>query len=121
MARWKPFRNSTARNSPQAAMFSGKFHVLRHLGEAFDKMPLSHKTRRARPELSEFLIVRAVDYQRKGFRPKTLLRPPKTAATSNPSGTTPLPTEQPPPPASTTVNACRRIAVAPAGSMTVTS
>jgi transposase len=36
MDMWKPFRNSTRRNGPQAAILFDKFHILRHLGEALD-------------------------------------------------------------------------------------
>jgi transposase len=32
----KPFRNSTRRNAPQAAILFDKFHIMRHLGEALD-------------------------------------------------------------------------------------
>ena len=37
---WKAFRNSTLKegNAPQAAILYDKFHVLRHLGEAMDKV-----------------------------------------------------------------------------------
>jgi transposase len=38
MDMWKPFRNSTIRHAPQAAVLFDKFHVLRHLGEALDKI-----------------------------------------------------------------------------------
>lgn len=38
MDMWKPFRKSTRRNAPQAAVLFDKFHVLRHLGEALDKV-----------------------------------------------------------------------------------
>ncbi len=38
MDMWKPFRNSTKRHAPQAAVLFDKFHVLRHLGEALDKV-----------------------------------------------------------------------------------
>ena len=38
MDMWKPFRNSTTRHAPQAAIRFDKFHVLRHLGEALDKV-----------------------------------------------------------------------------------
>lgn len=38
MDMWKPFRNSTQRNAPQASIVFDKFHVLRHLGEALDKV-----------------------------------------------------------------------------------
>jgi transposase len=38
MDMWKPFRNSTIQNAPQAAILFDKFHILRHLGEALDKV-----------------------------------------------------------------------------------
>jgi transposase len=40
MDMWKAFRNSTlkAGNAPQASILFDKFHVLRHLGEALDKV-----------------------------------------------------------------------------------
>jgi transposase len=38
MDMWKAFRKSTTQNAPQAAILFDKFHVLRHLGEALDKV-----------------------------------------------------------------------------------
>ena len=38
MDMWKPFRNVTARRAPQAAILFDKFHVMRHLNEALDKV-----------------------------------------------------------------------------------
>jgi len=38
MDMWKPFRNSTRTYAPQAAVLFDKFHILRHLGEALDKI-----------------------------------------------------------------------------------
>lgn len=38
MDMWKAFRKSTACNAPQAAILFDKFHVLRHLSEALDKI-----------------------------------------------------------------------------------
>jgi transposase len=38
MDMWKAFRNSSKRNAPQAAILFDKFHILRHLGEALDKV-----------------------------------------------------------------------------------
>jgi transposase len=38
MDMWKPFRNVTHEQAPQAAILFDKFHVLRHLGEALDKV-----------------------------------------------------------------------------------
>jgi transposase len=38
MDMWKVFRNSTANNTPQAGILFDKFHVMRHLNEALDKV-----------------------------------------------------------------------------------
>ena len=38
MDMWRPFRNSTERNAPQAAILFDKFHIIKHLGEALDKV-----------------------------------------------------------------------------------
>lgn len=38
MDMWKAFKNSTNRNAPQAAILFDKFHVLRHLSDALDKV-----------------------------------------------------------------------------------
>lgn len=38
MDMWKPFTKSTKNKAPQAAILYDKFHVLRHLGEAIDKV-----------------------------------------------------------------------------------
>jgi transposase len=38
MDMWKPFRNSTQAHAPNAAILFDKFHVLRHLGDALDKI-----------------------------------------------------------------------------------
>lgn len=38
MDMWKAFRNSTAKNAPQAGILFDKFHVMRHLNEALDKV-----------------------------------------------------------------------------------
>jgi transposase len=45
MDMWKPFRNATALNAPQAAILFDKFHILRHLGEALDKVRKSEYAR----------------------------------------------------------------------------
>ena len=45
MDMWKAFRNSTNRNAPQAAILFDKFHILRHLGEALDKIRKSEYAR----------------------------------------------------------------------------
>jgi transposase len=38
MDMWKAFRNSAARNAPQASILFDKFHVMTHLGEALDEV-----------------------------------------------------------------------------------
>jgi transposase len=38
MDMWKPFRNVAQEKAPQAAILFDKFHILRHLGEALDKV-----------------------------------------------------------------------------------
>jgi len=45
MDMWKAFYNSTRRNTPQAAILFDKFHVLRHLQEALDKVRKSEYAR----------------------------------------------------------------------------
>jgi transposase len=38
MDMWKPFRNVARDKAPQAAILFDKFHIIRHLGEALDKV-----------------------------------------------------------------------------------
>jgi transposase len=45
MDMWKAFRISTNHNAPQAAILFDKFHVLRHLGDALDKVRKSEYAR----------------------------------------------------------------------------
>lgn len=45
MDMWKAFSKSTRRHAPQAAILYDKFHVLRHLGEALDKVRKSEYAR----------------------------------------------------------------------------
>ena len=45
MDMWKPFRNACAAHAPGAAMLFDKFHALRHLGEALDKVRRSEYAR----------------------------------------------------------------------------
>ena len=45
MDMWKAFRNSAHRHAPQAAILFDKFHVMRHLGEALDKIRKSEYAR----------------------------------------------------------------------------
>jgi transposase len=45
MDMWKPFRNSMTKNAPKANILFDKFHILRHLGEALDKVRKSEYAR----------------------------------------------------------------------------
>jgi transposase len=45
MDMWKPFRTATQAHAPQAAIVFDKFHVLRHLSEALDKVRKSEYAR----------------------------------------------------------------------------
>ncbi len=59
MDMWKPFRNSTTRNAPQAAVLFDKFHVIRHLGDALDKV---RKTEYARLEGKSRTFIKGQKY-----------------------------------------------------------
>ena len=43
MDMWKPFRNVTVARAPQAAVLFDKFHIMRHLGGALDKVLAANK------------------------------------------------------------------------------
>jgi transposase len=45
MDMWKAFHNSTQKHAPQAAILFDKFHVIRHLNEALDKVRKSEYAR----------------------------------------------------------------------------
>ncbi len=45
MDMWKPFRNATHAHAPRAAVLFDKFHIMRHLGEALDKVRKSEYAR----------------------------------------------------------------------------
>lgn len=45
MDMWKPFRKSARKNVPQAAILFDKFHILRHLGEALDRVRKQEQAR----------------------------------------------------------------------------
>lgn len=45
MDMWKAFRNSAHHHAPQAAILFDKFHVMKHLGEALDKIRKSEYAR----------------------------------------------------------------------------
>lgn len=50
MDMWRPFRTSTQNHAPQAAILFDKFHILRHLGEALDKVRKSEYARITGPK-----------------------------------------------------------------------
>lgn len=45
MDMWKPFRNATNDRAPQAAILFDKFHVMRQLNDALDKVRKSEYAR----------------------------------------------------------------------------
>jgi transposase len=59
MDMWKPFRHSTRAHAPQADILFDKFHVLRHLGEALDKI---RKTEYARVTGKERRFIKGQKY-----------------------------------------------------------
>lgn len=65
MDMWRPFRNSSGKNAPQAAILFDKFHILRHLGEALDK-------------------VRKAEYARLDGKARTFIKGQKYALLSHP-------------------------------------
>ena len=50
MDMWKPFRNAAQAHAPQAAILFDKFHVMRHLGEALDKVRKAEYARLSGPD-----------------------------------------------------------------------
>ena len=50
MDMWKPFKKSTQSNAPQAAILFDKFHIIRHLGEALDKVRKAEYARMTGPQ-----------------------------------------------------------------------
>lgn len=65
MDMWKPFRHSTLRHAPQAAILFDKFHVMRHLGAALDQ-------------------VRKAEYARLDGKSRTFIKGQKYALLSHP-------------------------------------
>ena len=65
MDMWKAFRNSTAQHAPQAAILFDKFHVLRHLSDALDR-------------------VRKAEYARLDGKSRTFIKGQKYALLSHP-------------------------------------
>jgi transposase len=52
MDMWKPFRKSTLKNAPKTAILFDKFHIMKHLGEALDKVRKSEYYRLSGKERS---------------------------------------------------------------------
>jgi transposase len=59
MDMWKPFRTSTQNNAPNADILFDKFHVLRHLNEALDKI---RKTEYARVTGKQRIFIKGQKY-----------------------------------------------------------
>ena len=59
MDMWKPFRNSAHQRAPQAAVLFDKFHVMKHLGEALDKI---RKAEYARIECEPRRLIKGQKY-----------------------------------------------------------
>ena len=80
MDMWKPFRNSTQRNAPQASILFDKFHVVRHLGDALDRVRkaeyarLSGKDRRFIKGQKYTLLARRENLTLEGKKSLKLLR-----------------------------------------------
>ncbi len=69
MDMWKAFRNSTHANAPQAAILFDKFHVMKHLGEALDK-------------------IRKAEYRRLGGKQRQFIKGQKYTLLSHPQNLT---------------------------------
>lgn len=69
MDMWKAFRNSTGTHAPQAAILFDKFHVIKHLGEALDK-------------------IRKSEYARLEGKPRTFIKGQKYTLLSHPQNLT---------------------------------
>ena len=89
MDMWKPFTNATRKHAPQAAILYDKFHIMRHLGEAIDKVRkteyarLSGKDRRYIKGQKYTLLSRRENLDLDGRRAlKTLLAANKRLSTA---------------------------------------
>ena len=89
MDMWKPFTNATRAHAPQAAILYDKFHIMRHLGEALDKVRkteyarLSGKDRRFIKGQKYTLLSRRENLDLDGRRAlKTLLAANKRLSTA---------------------------------------
>jgi len=83
---WKPFRNATMAAAPRAAILFDKFHIIRHLGEALDKVRkaeyarLTGKDRRFIKGQKYTLLSRRENLTLEGRRPLKLAGQPQMAA-----------------------------------------
>jgi transposase len=89
MDMWKPFRKAAREHAPQAAILFDKFHIMRHLGEALDKVRkaeyarLSGKSRRYIKGQKYTLLSRRENLTLEGRRAlKTLLAANKRLSTA---------------------------------------
>ena len=89
MDMWKPFRTVTQEKAPQAAILFDKFHIMRHLGEALDRVRkaeyarLSGKNRRYIKGQKYTLLSRRENLTLEGRQAlKTLLRANKRLNTA---------------------------------------
>ena len=55
MDMWRPFRNSLAKNAPNAQVVFDKFHIMRHLGDALDEVRRSEYSRLAGKDHRAFI------------------------------------------------------------------
>ena len=69
MDMWQAFRNSTTTHAPQAAILFDKFHVIKHLGDALDK-------------------IRKSEYARLEGKPRTFIKGQKYTLLSHPQNLT---------------------------------
>src|SRR5260370_27720218 len=90
---WKAFRNSTrkAGNAPPATIVYDKFHILKHLGEAMDKVRkreyarLSGQDRRVIKGQRDTLLAHCENLNPEGQESPTLVRkPPPRPTTPHP-------------------------------------
>ena len=89
MDMWKAFHNSTSKHAPQTAILFDKFHVIRHLNEALDKVRkseyarLSGKDRRFIKGQKYTLLSRRENLDTEGrFALRTLLKANKRLSTA---------------------------------------
>ena len=75
MDMWKPFRTVTTHKAPQAAILFDKFHIMRHLGEALDKV---RKAEYARLSGKDRRFIKSLPPRRRGGRSTRCCRAGRT-------------------------------------------